>query len=148
MNALDILKKDHQTVKDLFQQATRTSDQKQRRDLFDKIDTELEIHAHIEETIFYPALEQHEELADMVAEALEEHQQVKVLLEEIEEAGADSHDFGAKLQELMENVEHHVKEEEGEMFSKVREVFDENELEELGSQLVSAKGVKQQSDAV
>jgi hemerythrin superfamily protein len=148
MNALDILKKDHQTVKDLFQQATRTSDQKQRRDLFDKIDTELEIHAHIEETIFYPALEQHEELADMVAEALEEHQQVKVLLEEIEEAGADSHDFGAKLQELMENVEHHVKEEEGEMFSKVREVFDENELEELGSQLVSAKGVKQQSEAV
>jgi hemerythrin superfamily protein len=148
MNALDILKKDHQTVKDLFQQATRTSDQKQRRDLFDKIDTELEIHAHIEETIFYPALEQHEELADMVAEALEEHQQVKVLLEEIEEAGADSSDFGAKLQELMENVEHHVKEEEGEMFSKVREVFDENELEELGSQLVSAKGVKQQSEAV
>jgi hemerythrin superfamily protein len=148
MNALDILKKDHQTVKDLFQQATRTSDQKQRRDLFDKIDTELEIHAHIEETIFYPALEQHEELADMVAEALEEHQQVKVLLEEIEEAGADSHDFGAKLQELMENVEHHVKEEEGEMFSKVREVFDENELEELGSQLVSAKGVKRQRQAV
>ena len=84
----------------------------------------------------------------MVAEALEEHQQVKVLLEEIEEAGADSHDFGTKLQELMENVEHHVKEEEGEMFSKVREVFDENELEELGSQLVSAKGVKQQSEAV
>src|SRR5512147_317805 len=119
MNALDILKQDHQTVKGLFQEITRASDQKQRRDLFDKIDTELEIHAHIEETIFYPALEQHEELADMVAEALEEHQQVKGLLEEIEEAGTDSHDFGAKLQELMENVEHHVKEEEGEMFPKV-----------------------------
>ncbi|HEY7322868.1 MAG TPA: hemerythrin domain-containing protein [Candidatus Binatia bacterium] len=148
MNALDILKQDHQTVKGLFQEATRTSDQKARGKLFDKIDAELETHAHIEETIFYPALEQHEELADMVAEAREEHQQVKVLLEEIEEAGADNHDFGAKLQELMENVEHHVKEEEGEMFSKVREVFYEEELEQLGRQLESAKGVKQQHRAV
>lgn len=148
MNALDILKEDHQKVKGLFQETTRTSEQKQRRDLFDKIDTELEIHAHIEERIFYPALEEHEELKDMVAEALEEHQQVKVLLEEIEEAGPESHEFGAKLQELMEMVEHHVEEEEGEMFPKVREVFDEEELEELGNQLKSAKGVKPQREAV
>ena len=148
MNALDILKRDHQTVKGLFQEATRTSDLKARRDVFNKIDAELETHAHLEETIFYPALEEHEELADIVAEAREEHQQVKVLLEEIEEAGAESHDFGAKLQELIENVEHHVKEEEGEMFSKVQDVFDEQELEQLGRQLESAKGVKQHRQAV
>jgi hemerythrin superfamily protein len=70
MNALELLKQDHQTVKQLFQEATHASDQNKRKDLFDKIDTELEIHAHIEETVFYPALEQHEELKDMVAEAL------------------------------------------------------------------------------
>src|SRR4029077_322957 len=121
---------DHQKVKELFHEAIR-SEQNKRKDLFDKIATELEIHAHIEETVFYPALEQHEELKDMVAEALEEHQAVKMLLEELEELGSESHDFGAKLQELMESVEHHVAEEEGEMFPKVREVFYEKELEEL-----------------
>ena len=137
MDALDILKQDHQKVKELFHEATRG------KDLFDKINIELEIHAHIEETVFYPALEQHEELKDMVAEALGEHQEVKTLLEELEELGFESHDFGAKLQELMETVEHHVSEEEGEMFPKVREVFDEKELEELGNQLNSAKGIQQ-----
>jgi len=142
MDGLEILKQDHQKVKQLFEETTHASNRNQRKDLFDEIDTELEIHAHIEETVFYPALEQHEELQDMVAEALEEHQEVKTLLEEIEELGSESHDFGGKLQELMESVEHHVAEEEGEMFPKVREVFDERELDELARQLNSAKGVQ------
>src|SRR5438309_11854164 len=141
MNALEILKQDHQKVKELFHEAIR-GEQNKRKDLFDKLDTALEIHAYIEETVFYPAIEQHEELKDMVAEALEEHQEVKMLLEEIEELGSESHDCGARLQELMESVEHHVAEEEGEMFAKVREVFDERELEELGNQLNSAKGIQ------
>jgi hypothetical protein len=55
MNALEILKQDHQKVKQLFQEATHASDQRKRKEIFDKIDTELEIHAHIEETVFYPA---------------------------------------------------------------------------------------------
>jgi hemerythrin superfamily protein len=140
MNALEILKQDHQKVKQLFQEARHVTDQNKRKDLFDKIDTELEIHAHIEETVFYPALEEHEELKDMVAEALEEHQDAKTLLEELEELGPENHDFGSKLQELMESVEHHVQEEEGEMFPKVREVFDEGQLEQIGKELESAKG--------
>ena len=121
-------------------EATGSLDQNKRKELFDKIDTELEIHAHIEETVFYPALETHEELKDMVAEALEEHQEVEIMLEELEELGSESHDFGSKLQELIESVEHHVEEEEGEMFPKVREVFDEGQLEQLGQELESAKG--------
>jgi hemerythrin superfamily protein len=140
MNALEVLKQDHQKVKGLFKEATGSPDQSKRKELFDKIDTELEIHAHIEETVFYPALETHEELKDLVAEALEEHQEVKILLEELEELGSESHDFGSKLQELIESVEHHVEEEEGEMFPKVREVFDESQLEQLGQELESAKG--------
>ena len=140
MNALEVLKQDHQKVKGLFKEATGSPDQNKRKELFDKIDTELEIHAHIEETVFYPALETHEELKDLVAEALEEHQEVKILLEELEELGSESHDFGSKLQELIESVEHHVEEEEGEMFPKVREVFDESQLEQLGQELESAKG--------
>ena len=84
MNALELLKQDHQKVKELFQQAAQADDRNKRQEIFNKIDTELEIHAHVEETIFYPALEQHEELKDMVADALAEHNEVKALLEDIE----------------------------------------------------------------
>jgi hemerythrin superfamily protein len=142
MNALEILKQDHQKVKGLFQEVAHVSDTSKRKDLFNKIDTELEMHAHIEETVFYPAIEDHEELKDMVAEALEEHEEAKTLLGELEELGADSHEFGSKLQRLIEAVEHHVEEEEGEMFPKVREVFEEDELEQLGQDLESAKGIR------
>jgi hemerythrin superfamily protein len=140
MNALDILKQDHQKVKGLFQEIRKDSDRGRQKELFDKIDTELEIHTHIEETVFYPAVDEHEEFKDMIAEALEEHQEAKSLLDELEELGADDHDFGSKLQQLMEAVEHHVEEEEGEMFPKIQEVFDEDELEELGRDLEMAKG--------
>ena len=75
-----------------------------------------------------------------MAEALEEHQEAKSLLDELEELGADDHAFGSKLQQLMEAVEHHVEEEEGEMFTKIQEVFDEDELGQLGQELESAKG--------
>jgi hemerythrin superfamily protein len=140
MNALDILKQDHQKVKGLFQEIRKDFDRGRQKELFDKIDTELEIHTHIEETVFYPAVDEHEEFKDMIAEALEEHQEAKSLLDELEELGADDHDFGSKLQQLMEAVEHHVEEEEGEMFPKIEEVFDEDELEQLGQELESAKG--------
>jgi hemerythrin superfamily protein len=142
MNALEVLKQDHQKVKGLFQEARHATDISKRKDLFNQIDTELEIHAHIEETVFYPAIEDHEELKDMVAEALEEHEEAKSLLEELEELGADSHEFGSKLQQLMEAIEHHVEEEEGEMFPKIREVFEEDELDQLGKDLESAKGTQ------
>ena len=140
MNALELLKEDHQKVKKLFEETTKTSDRSRQKELFDKIDSELEIHSHIEETVFYPTIEEQEELKDMVAEALEEHQQAKMLLNELEGLGADNHDFGSKLQQLMEAVEHHVEEEEKEMFPKIREVFDEDELKQLGEDLESAKG--------
>ena len=147
MNALEVLKQDHQKVRGLFREARHATDQAKRKELFNKIDTELEIHAHIEETVFYPAIEEHEEFKEMVAEALEEHQEAKSLLDELEELGADNHDFGSKLQLLIEAVEHHVEEEEGQMFPKISETFDEDELEQLGQELESAKGT-QQRDAV
>jgi hemerythrin superfamily protein len=148
MNALEVLKQDHQKVKGLFQEVKQATDQAKRKELFNEIDTELEIHAHIEETVFYPAIEEHEEFKDMVAEALDEHQEAKTLLDELEELGADNHDFGSKIQLLIEAVEHHVQEEEGEMFPKIREVFDEDELEQLGQELESAKGTRQHREAI
>jgi hemerythrin superfamily protein len=141
MDALELLRRDHQKVKGLFEQAQAARDAAQRKQLFDQIDTELEIHAHIEETVFYPAVEQHEELKDMVEEALDEHEEVKTLLAEIEDLDIDNNtEFDSKLKELMDNVEHHVREEEGEMFPKVMQVMDKGTLEELGKELETAKG--------
>jgi hemerythrin superfamily protein len=75
MDALELLKQDHQKVKQLFQQGEQTEDRKQQKKIFREIKSELETHARIEETIFYPAMQEHEELKDMVLESLEEHKQ-------------------------------------------------------------------------
>ena len=141
MDALELLKKDHQKVKELFKQAEANDDEKKQRRLFDEIKTELETHTQIEESVFYPAVEKHEELKDMVLESLEEHKQVKTLLREMENLTSNSEKFEPKLKVLMENVEHHAEEEEeGKMFPKIRQLFSRSELDTLGQELESAKG--------
>lgn len=140
MDALELLKKDHQKVKELFEQAEE-AEGKQQQNIFDQIKTELETHARIEETVFYPAVQKHEELKDMVLESLEEHKQIKTLLKEMDNLTSDSEKFEPKLQVLMENVEHHAEEEEeGKMFPKLRKVMSKQQLEKLGSDLEAAKG--------
>ena len=144
MDALELLKEDHQKVKELFEEAEGTEDQREKNRIFSEIQTELETHARIEETVFYPAMEQHEELKDMVLESIEEHRQIKTLLKEIDSLKADSEKFEPKLKVLMENVEHHAEEEEeGKMFPKAREIFSQEELDNLGEELEAAKNKRQ-----
>jgi hemerythrin superfamily protein len=140
MDALELLKQDHKAVKELLQEAKQAEDSKKQRQLFREIKNELETHARIEESIFYPAMEEREELKDMVLESIEEHKQVKTLLREMSRLGAKSEKFKAKLKVLSDNVEHHAEEEEeGKMFPKVRQNFDPGELEDLGEELEAAK---------
>jgi hemerythrin superfamily protein len=139
MNALELLKQDHRKVEKLFSQAEATEDEKQKEGLFEQIKAELEAHTHIEETVFYPALQQNEELKDMVLEAVEEHRQVKTLLREIGNLADGSEKFDAKLKVMKENVEHHVEEEEEEMFPQVEELFSREELAQLGQEMEAAK---------
>ena len=140
MDALELLKEDHQTVKELFEEAEEAGEQKEKTKLFSEIKAELETHALIEETVFYPAMEKREELKDMILESIEEHKQIKTLLKEIASLKADSEQFDPKLAVLMENVEHHAEEEEEKkMFPKVRELFSKEELEDLGQKLQAAK---------
>lgn len=138
MHALELLKKDHEKVSELFAQAEE-AEGKKKQQLFEQIKTELETHTHIEETVFYPKLEQQEELKDIVLEAYEEHKQVKNLLREIAALSGGSEKFDAKLKVMKENVEHHVEEEEEEMFPQVEDLFDESELEQLGKKMEAAK---------
>jgi hemerythrin superfamily protein len=139
MDALELLKQDHAKVKKLFEQA-ESADDREQKTIFAQIKTELEIHTQIEESVFYPAMQRYDELKEMVVESLEEHNNVKTLLQEMATL-SDSEDFQDKLEELIDNVEHHAEdEEEGKMFPKVRELVSANELQKLGAQLQAAKG--------
>ena len=141
MNAFQLLKEDHQKVSGIFQQLEPTTEraEKTRTELFAKLKEELDIHAKIEETIFYPAIKQAAETREIVLEGFEEHHFIKILLKELEAMPVATEEWAAKLKVLQENVEHHVEEEEGEMFQKARQVFEKDELEELGTRMEQRK---------
>ncbi len=139
MNAIEFLTADHKKVKELFEKAEDLEGGKQKA-VFDQIKRELETHTHIEETIFYPAVEKLSELKDMVRESLEEHNQVKTQLKELERMTPDDEEFEETFEALMECVEHHAEEEEeGKMFPKLEKLMSAAELEQLGRELEAAK---------
>jgi hemerythrin superfamily protein len=138
MNAIELLKSDHDTVERLFQKVKAT-EESEHKELFQKIKAELDVHTHIEEKIFYPRLKQEEELKDITLEGVEEHHQAKMFLRELASLSDDSEKFEPKLKVLMEDITHHVQEEEGEMFPKVEKVIPSVELEELGKAMAEEK---------
>jgi len=148
MNAFELLKSDHKKVAGIMEKIDGTTERalKTREELFTQLKTELDIHAEIEETILYPVLEKADESRDITLEAFEEHRLVKQLLGELESEAKDDEKWTAKFTVLKENVEHHVEEEEGEMFKKARKVLSNEEIEELGTRMAEAKG-KQKSAA-
>ena len=141
MNAIELLKEDHDAVDKLFQKVKATPDG-DHTEIFEKIKAELEAHTHIEETIFYPKLKEDgdEELKKITLEGIEEHHQAKIFLRELSSLADDSEKFEPKLKVLMEDITHHVQEEEGEMFPMVKEQFDEYTLQMLGSEMEKEKG--------
>lgn len=140
MNALELLRSDHKVVAELFKKAESASD-KEKPAIFSKIKDELDVHTHIEETIFYPKLKAdgNKALVDIVLEGIEEHRQVKMFLKELEGLTGGSEKFDPKLTVLIEDVEHHVKEEENEMFPLVKDQFDDAVMEELGKRMETEK---------
>lgn len=136
MNAIDLLKKQHKEVKALFKKIEKTEDGRQRRQLLDQIVTALEGHTTIEEEMFYPAVRELEikKAREMVNEAYEEHNVVKLVLKELPEVDPEDERFEAKMAVLSELVEHHADEEEKEMFKTAKRIG-EDELEELGERM-------------
>jgi len=141
MNAFELLKTDHETVAGLLEKIDQTTERgvKTREELFARLKTELDVHAKIEELIFYPALETAEETRDITLEAYEEHRLVKQLLSELETMPKDDEKWTARFTVLKENVEHHVEEEEDELFKKARQVLSKEDIETLGIRLQEAK---------
>ncbi|MBA3356264.1 MAG: hemerythrin domain-containing protein [Pyrinomonadaceae bacterium] len=149
MDAFELLKSDHEKVAGLLEKIEGTTERalKTREELFTQLKTELDIHAEVEEKIFYPVLEKADESRDITLEAFEEHRLVKQLLGELEADAKDDERWTAKFTVLKEQVEHHVEEEEGEMFKKARKVLSREEIEELGARMEKAKGERKAAAA-
>jgi iron-sulfur cluster repair protein YtfE (RIC family) len=141
MNVFALLKADHEKVAEMMETLEETTERavKGRDDLFTRLKAELDLHAQIEEEIFYPTLKEAEETRDITFEAYEEHRLVKQLLSELEAEPKDTEEWTAKFTVLKENVEHHVEEEEGEMFKQARQVLSKEEIETLGDRVQQAK---------
>ena len=146
MDAIAMLKTDHDKVKGLLSELESTTERgvKRRQELFATIKGELTVHEIIEEEIFYPALKSHPKAKDIVLEAYEEHHVVDLLMGELEALDVADETWGAKALVMKENVEHHIEEEEGEMFKQARQVFDREELADLGEQMAKRKTAAQQ----
>jgi hemerythrin superfamily protein len=141
MHALTLLTEDHEKVKKLLSELEATTERgvKTREELFTKIKRELTVHEIIEEEIFYPALKQHPRAKEIVLEGYEEHDVVDTLMGELSALPYDDETWGPKAKVMKENIEHHIQEEEGEMFEKARLVFDRAELNDLGEVMEARK---------
>jgi hemerythrin-like domain-containing protein len=146
MDAFNLLKEDHRKVEELFEQLESSRGAAKLR-VFEQIKMELDLHTHIEEKIFYPALEKPRATHDLTLEAYEEHDVVKKLLREMSKAKSATEEWKAQAKVLQENVEHHVEEEENELFPKAQSALSEEEIEELGEEMAAEKNRKQKGAA-
>ena len=138
-DAIELLKADHEKVKDLFEKFEALSDRSKvnKKKIADQICLELTVHTQVEEEIFYPAIREPLKDDDMMDEALVEHASAKDLIAQISEMDPGDELYDAKVKVLSEQIEHHVEEEEGEMFPKVRKA--KVDLAALGEQMAARK---------
>lgn len=151
MDAIQLLKEDHQKVKKILDELEKTTERgvKTRRELFTKLMAELTVHEKIEEEIFYPAVKERAEtkkVEELIAESYEEHHLVDVVAAELEQTPFEAEEWGAKFKVMKENIDHHAfEEEEGKLFPKVRRAFSAAELEDLGTRMLELKESAQSS---
>jgi hemerythrin superfamily protein len=143
MDAITLLKDDHKAVEQLFRRFEQAGDRAhtEKRNIVDRFSEALSVHAAIEEQLFYPVIrETVPGTEDVALESLEEHHIVKWVLSELERMDPEDERFDAKVTVLMENVRHHVREEEQELFPRVRDELGRGALNELGDAMAQARG--------
>jgi hemerythrin superfamily protein len=142
MDAFNLLKADHRKVEELFSELEAARGPAKLR-VFQQIKTELDLHTQLEEKIFYPALEKPRQTHDLTLEAYEEHAVVKNLLRELSRGKTATDEWQAQAKVLQENVEHHVEEEETELFKKAKAALSQEEIDELGELMAAEKNRKE-----
>jgi hemerythrin-like domain-containing protein len=134
VEATKLLKQQHDEVKELFKRFEASEDEPEKHELFEQIADDFAAHGTIEEKIFYPAVYVGE-LKEKLQEAVEEHLAAKRVVADLLEMEPSDEQFDPKMKVLKELIEHHVEEEEGELFPLVRQSFAREELEALGEQM-------------
>lgn len=144
MDAIELLKQDHEKVKKLLEELSNTTERavKKRTELLQKVALELEVHTTLEEEDFYPAFKQAggKDEAKMYHEAKEEHRAVEALvLPDLLNTDPGTVEFSGRLKVLKELLEHHIEEEEEEMFKEAQKLMSSEELSTLGKQMEEKK---------
>lgn len=135
MNAIECLEGQHRQVEGLFEQFRQESDPERKQELVQELCELLTIHSQIEHDVFYPAVKRQADAKAMVLKALEEHHLLKVLLKQLAALTAEDETYDVKVKVLCELAQHHIAEEEAEMFPTARRVMGEDELNRLGERL-------------
>jgi hypothetical protein len=135
-DAVSILKRDHDTVKELFDEFEKATQRPAKKKIVTKALTELKVHAALEEEIFYPAVRAELD-HDVMNEADEEHHVAKVLIAELEKMTGKEDHYDAKFTVLAENVRHHIKEEESDMLPKAKRL--PVDFDALGERILKRK---------
>ncbi|WP_341522611.1 hemerythrin domain-containing protein [Pseudomonas sp. G.S.17] len=154
MNAIELLEQDHVRVKDILTQLSESTDRaiKKRTDLLAKLEMELTIHTQLEEEILYPAFKEagSKEQDIMYYEAKEEHRTVdSLVLPDLKMTDPGTPEFSGRVKVVKELLEHHIEEEETEMFPQCKELLGKGRLEEIGAQMEALKAeLKKQLSAV
>jgi hemerythrin superfamily protein len=139
MNAIDLIKRDHERMKVLMTRAVTADGESRREELLEQLRTDLVAHERMEEEVFYPPLRDNPKTHDIILEGYEEHHVADMILDELLDTPADTDVWHAKMKVLKENIEHHMEEEENEMFGKARKVFTEAQLEQLGERMAGVQ---------
>jgi len=144
MNAIDLLKADHEKVKDILSQLSESTERalKKRTELLAKLEMEVSIHTRLEEEILYPAFKEagSKEEDVMYFEAKEEHRTVdSLVLPDLKETDPGTPEFAGRVKVVKELLEHHIEEEESEMFPKAKQLLGKAKLDELGAQMEAMK---------
>jgi hemerythrin superfamily protein len=138
MDVLTFLKNDHDDVKAVFKKLEKAKG-KHAQELWTQLHAMLSLHEELEETYFYPRLKEEKAAKDLILESYQEHHVMDLLLGEINELSPDAEEWQPKITVLQENTEHHIEEEEGELFPKVRKIWDTDTRQEVGKQMEQVK---------
>jgi iron-sulfur cluster repair protein YtfE (RIC family) len=146
MDIFSVLHQDHENVSTIFKKFEAFKGKQGSAQtceyLFKELDTELSLHAQVEEDIVYPVFEEKQETREIIEESLDEHKEIESLLSDLREMPPDDEnleEWMSQLEDLQERVEHHVQEEEGQLFPKAKKIISKAEAEQLGENVEATK---------
>lgn len=140
VDILELLKRDHQRVDQLLDQIETTDESdERRRALFAHVTAEIEVHSDAEDQVVYGCLEAREGLEDLVEDARQEHEHIEQMVEELDQTDVTASGWIGKVRELHQLIRHHVDEEEGAIFDRIRETLDAGARERLAEDFLIAK---------